>query len=345
VTKSRLVRIYWQLAADDLELTLDLSDQLYIIPGHQGGGQMRIAMVGIGGIGGYFGGKLAREYAVSGKHEIIFIARGEHLKAIQQNGLQLFTREGDYIAWPNIATDNLAASGMFDVVFFCVKSYSLESSALSLKNNIDKNTVVIPLLNGVDSAERLRAILPQADIVAGSVYIITHIEKPGVVRQENGACKLTFGTDDQESTRKYSCILDVLLQAKINAVLTDKISESLWTKYLLMCPLATLTAATGKTYGAILEDGVLREKLQGMMQEVATVAEACHIDLPENAVDKTMEMVSRFGFNAKTSMQLDKESGKQTEVDTLTAYLIRTGRKLGILLPLHNEFYKQLMAG
>ncbi|KAF0156500.1 MAG: 2-dehydropantoate 2-reductase [Syntrophaceae bacterium] len=305
---------------------------------------MRIAIVGIGGVGGYFGGKLARAYAASGQHEIIFIARGEHLRAIQQNGLKLFTREGDYVAWPNIATDNPAAAGIFDLVFFCVKSYSLESSISSLKANISKNTVVISLLNGVDSAERLRAELPEATIVAGSVYIITHIEKPGVVHQEDGACKLTFGADDTESTKQYSNILDILLKAKIDATLTDKISEVLWSKYLLMCPLASLTSATGKTYGAILEDSTLKKKARGMMQEVAAVAKARHIDLPENAVDKTMEMVARFGHNSKTSMQLDREKGNQTEIDTLTTFLCKAGRESGIPTPLHDDVLRQLIA-
>lgn len=306
---------------------------------------MRIAIVGIGGVGGYFGGKLAREYAGSEKHEIIFIARGEHLKAIQRNGLQLFTREGDYVAWPNIATDNPSIAGLFDLVFFCVKSYSLESSARSLKSNINKNTVVIPLQNGVDSAERLRAELPEVNIVAGSVYIITHIEKPGVIHQEDGACKLIFGTDDIQSAQKYSGILDILLQAKIKATLTDKISEVLWTKYLLMCPLASLTTATGKTYGAIMEDSALREKARNLMKEVEAVARARHINLPENAVDKTMDMVARFGHNSKTSMQLDREKGNHTEIDTLTVFLCRAGRESGIPTPLHDEILRQLING
>ncbi len=304
---------------------------------------MRIAIIGIGGVGGYFGGKLARAYAGSENQEIIFIARGENLKAIQQNGLKLLTQEGDYVAWPNIATDNPSIAGLFDLVFFCVKSYSLESSARLLKSNIKKDTVVIPLLNGVDSAERLRNELPEAKIVSGSVYIITHLEKPGVVHQEDGSCKLTFGTDDQESAEKYSYILDILLKAKIDAKLTDKISEVLWTKYLLMCPLASLTSATGKTYGAILEDPELCEKARGMMQEVYDVAKARHIFLPENTVDKTMEMVARFGHDAKTSMQLDHEKGNQTEIDTLTAFLCRTSQELGIPTPLHDEVYRQLI--
>jgi 2-dehydropantoate 2-reductase len=302
---------------------------------------MRIGVVGIGGVGGYFGGKLAREYKNSPEHEIIFIARGEHLKAIQEKGLQLLTCEGDYVARPRLATDNPTEAGIFDLIFFCTKSYSLERSAQQFSACINKNTVVIPLLNGVNSAERLRAVLPQANVLSGSVYIITHIEKPGVIHQEDGACILTFGTDD-ESAKKYQYILDILLQAKINALLTNKISEVLWTKYLLMCPLASLMSATNKTYGAVWADSSLRKKARDMMLEVAAVAKARHVFLPENAVDKLMEMVASFGHNSKTSMQLDRENGRQTEIDALTAYLCKAGRESSIPTPLHDEIYAQL---
>jgi 2-dehydropantoate 2-reductase len=201
---------------------------------------------------------------------------------------------------------------------------------------------VIPLLNGVNSAERLRVVLPQANVLSGSVYIITHIEKPGVIRQEGGVCKMTFGTDDQKSAQKYSYILDILLQAKINAVLTDKISEALWTKYLLMCPLGSLTSATGKTYGGIMEDAILRQKLKGMMEEVVAVACARKVFLPEDSVDKTMRLAEGFDHDSKTSMQLDREKGRQTEIDALTAYICKAGKESGIPTPLHDEIYFQL---
>ncbi len=303
---------------------------------------MRIGIIGIGGVGGYFGGKLAGAYASTGQHEIIFFARGQHLKSIQESGLQLRAQEGNYVVWPNIATDDATRAGILDLVFVCVKSYSLESSALSLKKDIDKNTVVIPLLNGINSAERLRAILPEAAIVSGSVYIISHLEKPGVVHQEGGACRLVFGTDDPESALTYSNILNILKRAKIDAILTDKISEALWTKYLLMCPLASLTSATGKTYGAILDDPELRERARNMMQEVAQVARARHILLSEDIVDRTMAMIARFGYDSKTSMQLDRERGSQTEIDALTGFLCRAGRESEIPTPLHDEVLRQL---
>lgn len=305
---------------------------------------MRIAVVGIGGVGGYFGGKLAREYASSGKHEIIFIARGEHLRAIQKNGLQLYTREGQYTVWPNIATDNPSLAGPLDLVFFCVKSYSLEESARALAPNIGKKTVVIPLLNGVDSADKLRAVLPGADIASGCVYIISFLDQPGVVMQTQGACRLIFGTDNRVSADRYKNILDLLLAAKIDARLTDKISKALWMKFLMMCPLGSLTAATGKTYGFILEDEILHSRLRAMMLEIVAVAEARQIRLPENAVNKTIEMIGEFSYDSKTSMQLDREMDKQTEVDTLTSFLCRAGREAGIPTPVHDEVYRQLTA-
>lgn len=300
---------------------------------------MRIAVVGIGGVGGYFGGKLAREYASSGKHEIIFIARGENLRAIQKNGLQLYTREGQYTVWPNIATDDPSLAGPLDLVLFCVKSYSLEESARSLAPNIDRETVVISLQNGVDSKERLRAVLPGADIVSGCVYIISFLDQPGVVIQTQGACRLIFGTDNRASADRYKNILDLLLAAKIDARLTDKITEALWMKFLMMCPLGSLTAATGKTYGFIREDESLRERLRAMMMEVAAVAGA---RLPENAVDNTIAAIGGFSHDAKTSMQLDRERGKPMEVDTLTSFLCRAGRETGIPTPLHDEICRQL---
>lgn len=302
---------------------------------------MRIAIVGIGGVGGYFGGKLAREYENSGDHEIIFIVRGEHLKAIKKNGLQLFTREGNYIARPALAMDNPAQAGIFDLVFFCVKSYSLESSALALKANINKNTIVIPLLNGVNIAQILSAVLPGADVIKGFAYIASVIEKPGIVRQTDGSCKLFFGTDTP-LTQKYKYVLDILVQAKIKAELTDKISSAMWTKFVLICPLAGLTAATGKTFGAIIEDANLKNKLRKMFQEVKSIADARKIELPNDIVDKTLESIGRFAYDTKTSMQVDRERGKDTEIDIFTRYIIESGKELSIPTPLHNEIYSQL---
>jgi 2-dehydropantoate 2-reductase len=303
---------------------------------------MKVGIIGIGGVGGYFGGKLAREYEKSPEHQIIFIARGEHLKAIQENGLKLFTKEGNYTARPAIATDNPTEAGVFDIVFFCTKSYSLESSAQEFSACFNDKTIVIPLLNGVNAAERLRAVLTQENILGGSVYIVSSIEKPGIVRQRDGSCVLNFGMDD-ETANQYKYILNILLKAKIKANLTNKISEVLWTKYLLMCPLGSLTAATGKTYGGIMDDAKLRKILKGMMEEVFALARARKVILPEDLVAKTMKLVKSFSPKSKTSMQLDREKGRQTEIDALTLYMCKAGRDSRVPTPLHDEIFSQLI--
>jgi len=302
---------------------------------------MRIAVVGVGGIGGYYGGKLALEYGKSDQHEIIFIARGEHLKAIQENGLHLKAREGNYIIRPQIITDDPTKAGVFDLVFFCTKSYSLEIAAQQFNACIQKNTVVISLLNGVNNHERLRVILPQANILNGCVHIISVIEKPGFIHEKEGPSILSFGTDD-ETAGRYQYILDILLQAKINAVLTDQISKVVWGKYMLICPLASLASAYSKTYGEIIEEGELRQKLKKMMKEVIAVAHAHKIILPDDAVEGAIKLIGSVGYDNKTSMQLDRERGRQSETDIIPGFLCKAGQESGIPTPLHDEVYAQL---
>jgi 2-dehydropantoate 2-reductase len=161
------------------------------------------------------------------------------------------------------------------------------------------------------------------------------------VRQTGGICKLVFGTDDQ-SAKQYQYILDILLQTKINAELTDKISTALWTKYLLICPLAGLTTATNKTFGEIMENASFRERLKKMIKEVEAIADARKIELPEDIVEKTLESIGRFSYDTKTSMQVDRERGKDTEIDIFTKYIIKSGKELDIPTPLHDEIYAQL---
>ena len=302
---------------------------------------MRIGIIGIGGVGGFYGGKLAREFANSGKNEVIFICRGEHLTAIKRDGLKLFTKEGDYVVRPALATDDPQEAGIFDLVFFSVKSYHLEKAAQSFAANITKYTIVIPLLNGVDISERLSKILPAADILKGCVYISAAIEKPGVVRQTAGSCKLVFGTDGQ-SVKKYQHILDILVQAKINAEITDKISTALWTKFIMICPLAGLTSTTKKTFGAIMENAELKAKLKAMINEVRLIAAARKIYLPEDIIEQTLDKISSFAYDTKTSLQVDLERGRETEFDIFTAYITKSGKELSIPTPLHDEIYKEL---
>jgi 2-dehydropantoate 2-reductase len=304
---------------------------------------MKAAIIGIGGIGGYYGGKLAAKYAGAAEHQITFIARGEHLKAIQKRGLHLITVDGDLTAVPALATDNPRDAGLFDLVLVCVKSYGLEAAARQIKDNLHDETVIIPLLNGVNIAERLKAVLPKGRILGGCVYISARIESPGVVRQVGGPCQLIFGPDHVNDMENYRPIEAFLQEAGIKAELVGQIAIPLWTKYIFIDPLAGLTSMLGKPFGAILDNPIDRTMLEGLMQEVELVAKAQGVAFPDDIVQATTAKVASFPATTKTSMLLDFENGRPAELDIFMGYMVAAGKKLGVPVPLHEKVYGELM--
>lgn len=304
---------------------------------------MRAAIVGLGGVGGYYGGRLALRYAGSPEHRIVFIVRGAHLEAIRNAGLRLMTVEGDFTAVPALATDTPAEAGPFDLVLFCIKSYGLEEAARRIEGNVHDRTVIVPLLNGVNMAERLRAVLPKAIVLGGCVYISARIEGPGAVRQIGGACQLIFGPEPGTDAELFRPVERFLQDAGIRAELVSDIRIPLWTKYIFIDPMAGLTAMLGKAFGEILEDGELKRTLEALMGEVAAVAKAQGVALPGDIVPATIAKAAVFPKETKTSFQLDFEKGNPVELDIFTGYMIAAGRKLGIPVPLHEKVHAALL--
>ncbi len=302
---------------------------------------MKIAIVGIGGVGGYYGGKLALKYAASDDHEIFFIARGEHLDKIRKNGLKLITTEGDFTVIPSLATDNPGELGPLDLIFFCVKGYGLGNAARMITDNLHSNTVTIPLLNGVDNVERLKTVLHEGDVLNGCVYISTHLDRPGVIQQTGGSCKLLFGPENG-LVEPYRKIETLLKDADIEAELSQNITVGVWSKFLFVGPLAGITSVLEKPFGAIMEKAGYRIMLEGMMKEIKLIADAKGIPLPENIIEQSLELTSNFPYETKSSMQLDFEKGKETEIETFTGYIIKSGKESGIKTPLHDKVYFEL---
>ncbi|MEI7636897.1 MAG: 2-dehydropantoate 2-reductase [Syntrophus sp. (in: bacteria)] len=304
-------------------------------------GPMRIAVIGIGGVGGSFGGKLASRYVSTPDHEVVFIVRGEHLKAIKRKGMTLITPAGESLVRPSLATDNPAGAGAFDLVLFAVKSYGLEQAARMVIDNIKDDTVIIPLLNGVDITERLQRVLPRGICLYGTVYVSAFIEAPGVIRQVSPASRLIFGPDGGSSERFRP--IDALFQeAGIVSELTPSSQLALWTKFIFICPAAGVTSLLQKPFGEVMDDSEARDLLFGLIGEVEQIARARGIDLPGDIVPATLAKVKQFPYETKTSMQLDYEKGRETEIDIFTGYIVRTGQELGIKTPLHDRVYKTL---
>ena len=302
---------------------------------------MRIAVVGIGGVGGYYGGKLAQYYNSQSDMEVVFIARGEHLAQIRKHGLKLLTTEGNLTAMPAIATDNPKELGSMDLVLICVKTYGLERCMRILEKNVEEKTVLLPLLNGVDNAERIKSFFPHSKILNGCVYISTHIVSPGVVQQVSGSCQLFFGPehDDIEAFMKLE---ETLTNAGIKTELKANIDEIIWEKYIFISPLASVTTLFGEPFGTVMDRKESRDLTEGLIKEVEQIARTKGIGLAEDIVDATLVKVSAFPYGTKSSMQVDCEKGKKTEIEAFTGYVVRCGEELGVDIPLHRMVYDKL---
>ncbi len=304
---------------------------------------MRIGIIGIGGVGGFYGGKLALKYTGRSKHEVIFYARGAHLAAIRKDGLKLVTVDGECTVRPMQATDNPGEMGPLDLAIFCTKSYGLEDAARAVAGNLHGESVVLPLLNGVDITDRLRAVLPRGEVLYGGVFISSAIQGPGVVKQMGGTGQLFFGPADRADVEKYRPIETLLKDAGIKAELSSDALLPLWTKYIFIGPMAGVTSLTGKPFGDVLADAADRAMVEGMMKEIEAVARKKGVHFPPDIVEASLGKAAAFAPTTKTSMQLDYERGNRTELDIFTAYMVRAGKELGIPVPLHRKVYAELM--
>ena len=305
---------------------------------------MKIAIVGIGGVGGYYGGLLARCYAGDENVEVVFIARGPHLEAIKADGLQVMSAAtGDFTARPDLATDDPSDCGIFDIILLCVKGYDLAESARLLAPNTGKNTVVISVLNGVDNAEKLKSVLDKGKIWNGCVYIGSHILRPGVCQQSGGSCKMFFGSETNDGT-DGTRIENIFRKAGIDARYSTDINNIAWEKYLFVSPLANATTFLNTTIGGLLEDREGMELMGSLLEELLALAGAYGVDFPDDIKESTIEKARVFPYEAKTSLQMDFEKGKRTEIETFVEFIVREAGKLGLPATTHERIYAALKA-
>jgi len=302
---------------------------------------MKIAVVGIGGIGGYYGGLLAKRYFGSKDVEIVFVARGRHLDVIKAKGLSLSSGKGDFTVNPDLATDEPSGCGTFDLVLLCVKGYDLEESAKLLSPNIGENTIIISLLNGVDNAEKLQSILRSGKVLNGCVYISSYIAQPGAVKQVGGSCKLFFGSESNEQI-DWKQIENTFRMADIDAEYRKDIKNIVWEKFLFISPFASATTFLGKSIGELMDSTEEKVLLKALLEEVLTVADAQGVKLQENIREATLEKAYNFPRETKTSMQMDYEKGKKAEIETFTGFIVKMGRMHDLAVPNHEKVYRVL---
>lgn len=298
---------------------------------------MKIAVVGSGGVGGYYGAMLAR----SG-HAVTFVARGRHLQAIQARGLRIESLHGDFEVRPAQATHDPERIGEVELVLFAVKTYDLEAAAAIAYPLFGPKTAALPLLNGLDAAERLSAVLGAERVLAGLTHISTRIAEPGVIRQVSTVRRITFGEQDGQITPRAEHIRDALLSSGIEVILTPAVHTALWEKFIFIASISGVCCLARQPMGPILDTPESRQLFVDALREVEAVGRARQVALPPDIVDRTVELSMGFAPETKPSLLVDLEAGRRLELEAMSGTVVRYGHAAGVSTPIHRVVYAAL---
>lgn len=298
---------------------------------------MRIAVMGAGALGGYFGGRLA-----AAGHDVTLIARGAHLAALRAGGLHIRSPRGDLHLTDIGATDNPAEVGPVDVVMFMVKNYDLDSAGTAIKPMIGPDTMVVTCQNGISAPERLSAIIGAGPVVGGVARIPANVPEPGVINHSGMGQKLSFGEVDGTVTPRVTAFRDALIASGCNAEIPANITHDLWTKFISQATLAGLTTLTRQNIGPLLTTEGSRELFYDAMRETDAVARAVVPDLPEGVLDATWARICEMPGTMHASMLDDLLAGKRIEVAYFSGDVRRLGRAHGVPTPIHDVIWAAL---
>nr|BAL53448.1 2-dehydropantoate 2-reductase [uncultured Chloroflexota bacterium] len=299
---------------------------------------MKILIAGSGGVGGYYGGLLAR----SG-NEVIFLARGEHLKALRAHGLQVKSVHGDFAISPVQATDTPGEAGVVDLILFCTKTYDTETVARSLQPCVGSETAILSLQNGIDAAERIGAILGMEHMLGGATWISSAVEAPGVIRQFSQFRRIVFGELDGRITPRAQAIYQTLSASGATVELSTNILSVLWTKFVFIAAMSGISSLTRLEIGEFRHVPETRALMTALMREVEALARAQNIALDADVVEKTLSFVDASAPNIKSSMQRDVESGRRTELESMIGVICRKGREWNVPTPVADFVYAALL--
>ena len=298
---------------------------------------MRIAVMGTGGTGGYFGGLLARA-----GEEVTFVARGAHLETIRKNGLAIKSVLAGDFTIPATATDNPSDIGPVDCVLFCVKAYDNAGATDRIRPLIGPETVVLSVQNGIDNEEQIGNVVGPEHVVGCVSYVSSTIDSPGVIAQTAGPGKIVLGEMEGGTSHRTEALQSMLQNSGITAEVHSDIQVALWQKFLAICGVNGVTALTRLPMGDILACEETRNLMRGTMEEVEAVARAKGAKLPEECVDQSMDFFSSLEPSLRGSMYYDLAAGRRLELDVLNGTVVRLGGAHGVPTPINFAIYAAL---
>ena len=288
-------------------------------------------------MGGYFGGRLAQA-----GEDVTFIARGEHLRAIQANGLKVDSSSGDFVVYPAKATDNVSEVGETELVFLGVKAWQVPEAARTIKPLVGPMTTVVPMQNGVDAVPQLVAELGPRNVIGGLCRIVSFVVAPGHIRHAGFKPTIIIGELDNQRSDRIVRIEKVFKHAGLDTTIAADIQVALWTKFLFIASFSGVGAVANAPAGVLRSDPKWRAQIRSAMEEIYELAHARGVNLPVDSVDKVMAAVDGLPEDATSSMQRDIAAGKPSELESQNGAVVRMAREAGIDVPTHTHIYQTL---
>ena len=298
---------------------------------------MRICVFGAGGVGGYFGGRLA-----AAGNSVAFIARGATLDVLRKNGLRVESPLGD-IALANVeATDDPTEVGEVDAVILGVKAWQVPEVAEAVLPMVGESTVILPLQNGVEAADQLVALYGPEHVIGGMCRIVSFVVKPGLIRHQGVEPFVALGELDNHRSERVERLAAALSDAGVDTKVSPDIQSSLWQKLLFIAPVSGLGALTRVSVGELRSSPETYSILRDAMEEIVALAVACGVALADDAIDKTLRFVDGLPGDVTTSMQRDIMEGRPSELEALNGAVVRLGREAGVPTPVNGFIYAAL---
>jgi len=298
---------------------------------------MRIAVIGAGGVGGYFGGKLCQA-----GNEVVFLTRGKALENIRDRGLVVKSYMGDFTVYPEVSdkTDCIASA---ELVLICTKSWQIDEIARSIKPYLKENAIVLPLQNGADNAERLQNILPAESVLGGLCKIVSKIESPGVIDHFTFVPEIVFGELNGEMTARAHSVKELFDKAGFKNKLSENIQRDIWMKFLFITSISAMGALTRSVLGVMREDPFIRMKIRETAGEIVRVGQALDIDIFEEDIERILEMIDQGEYDTTMSLQRDMMEERPSELENFNGFVVNKGDELGIDTPVNDFIYHTLL--
>lgn len=299
---------------------------------------MKIVVYGIGGVGGYFGGKIAQT-----SNEVVFIARGEHLKKIRENGLKVKSIDGDFVAKPSMVTDNATDAGKADLIIVGTKSWQVEDTAKNIKSLLHENTLVLPLQNGAENEAKLMNVIDKKHVLAGLCRIYSKVDAPGVINHFAHPPEIVFGEMDNSKSERIKEVDKVFKSAGFISTIPEDIHVEIWNKFMFIATVSGIGGLTRVPIREMADDNYLNKVMRQTADEIYRVGKTKGVNLDDNIVNKTMQFIEGQPAGSTASTQRDIMEGYPSELENFNGYIVREGKKLGIKTPTNEFIYRCLL--